>query len=176
MKRTLGLALALLLLAGAREGRAGSEGAGEVLAVAIPVVALGVSGWHEDRTGGCQLLASLATTAAVTYGLNLAVDKETPEGDDGAFPSGHSAIGFSGAAYLQRRYGWRYGGPAYGAAALVGLSRIEADRHDLVDVVGGAALGVGVAFLLTDHRQVAVSPLLDSQGAIAGVQVATGWE
>lgn len=177
-KKMIGLALALLLLGSGREGWAGSEAAGEVLAAAIPVTALGVSALHGDRAGGCQLLATLATTAVATYGLNLAIDKETPEGDDdGAFPSGHSAISFAGAGFLHRRYGLRFGGPAYGAAALVGLSRIEADRHDLVDVLGGAALGVGAAFLLTDRLEaVTVSPWLDSRGAVAGVQVTTPWE
>ena len=172
--------VSVLVLAGmlsVQEGWAGSEGVGNVLTVAIPMAALGVSALDHDLTGGYQLLTSLGTTAVATYGLNVAIDKKTPDGEDGAFPSGHSAISFAGATYLQRRYGWHYGLPAYGAAALVGWCRIDSDRHDLTDVLGGAALGTGLAFLLTDRKEeVSVAPLLDSQGSVAGVQVSTPWQ
>ncbi len=176
MGKRIWLVLVLVGLLGSRDGWAGSEGVGEVVAVAIPLAGLGVIALDHDLSGGYQLLASLATTAAVTYGLNEAIDKETPEGDDGAFPSGHSAISFAGATYLQRRYGCRYGIPAYAAAAFVGWSRIDSDRHDLADVLGGAALGTGLAFLLTDRKEVSVAPLLDRRGIVAGVQVSTPWQ
>ncbi len=177
MGKRIGAALLLATVLGASDGWAGSEGVGEVLAVAVPAAALGMTALERDLPGGYQLLSSLAATAAVTYGLNLAIDKETPDGDDGAFPSGHTSIAFAGATYLHRRYGWHYGVPAYGAAAVVGWSRIDSDHHDLTDVLGGAALGAGVAFLLTDRlEEVSVTPLLDSRGSIAGVRVGTSWQ
>lgn len=177
MNKKVVLGLVLIGMLSGQQGWAGSEGAGEALTAAIPLAALGVSALHHDLTGGYQLASSLAATAVATYGLNLAIDKQTPEGEDGAFPSGHSAISFAGATYLQRRYGWHYGLPAYGAAAVAGWSRVAADRHDLVDVLGGAALGAGLALLLTDRQDpVAVAPWLDSQGRVAGVQVSTPWQ
>lgn len=156
---------------------AASEGVGEVLAVAVPLASLGVTALEHDLPGGYQLVTSLVATAATTYGLNLAIDKETPSGDDGAFPSGHSAMAFAGATYLQRRYGWRYGVPAYAAACAVGWSRIDSDHHDFSDVAGGAAIGVGVTFLLTDRKEeVSVAPWLDSRGTVAGVRISTPWQ
>jgi membrane-associated phospholipid phosphatase len=180
MRVFMGIRLVVALLVagvfGVSNGWAGSAGVGEVLAVAVPVAALGVTALERDLPGGYQLLSSLATTAVVTYGLNLAIDKETPAGDDGAFPSGHTSIAFAGATYLQRRYGWHWGVPAFGAAAVVGWSRIDSDHHDLTDVVGGAVIGAGVAFLLTDRKeQVSVAPWLDSHGTVAGVRVSTPW-
>ena len=43
-------------------------------------------------------------------------------------PSIHSAVAFAGASYIQRRYGWKFGAPAYALAVDVGWSRIGARR------------------------------------------------
>jgi undecaprenyl-diphosphatase len=62
------------------------------------------------------------------------------------FVSGHSTVAFACAAilapYLSR--GWRVVG--YGLASTVGLSRIVVGAHLPLDVVGGAALGLTLAY------------------------------
>jgi len=62
------------------------------------------------------------------------------------FVSGHATVAFACAAtlspYLPGR--WRYAG--YGLAATVGLSRVVVGAHLPLDVVGGAALGLSLAY------------------------------
>lgn len=65
-----------------------------------------------------------------------------------AFPSGHATVSFAVAAALlsesealSRRARWIVGSTLFGGAAVVGLSRMYADRHWASDVVMGAAIG-----------------------------------
>ena len=63
-----------------------------------------------------------------------------------AFPSSHSANAFAVAFVIARR--WRRAAvPAFAFAALVAWSRMYLDRHWLSDVVVGAALALGLAWL-----------------------------
>lgn len=111
----------------------------------------------KDKKGFWQFTKSYGTTLALTYGLKYAIDKPRPDGrtDGKAFPSGHTAVAFSGASFLQRRYGWEYGIPAYAVAGLVAYTRIEGinDRHDGWDVLGGALVGIGSTYLFTTPYQ-----------------------
>ena len=65
----------------------------------------------------------------------------------GGFPSGHTIVAFSIATVVARRYGNHRWVPyaAYGAAALVGFSRITLSAHFLSDVFMGGALGYSVS-------------------------------
>src|SRR5258706_253207 len=58
---------------------------------------------------------------------------------------GHVALVTSGAAFLQDRYGWRYGLPAYALAGYVADVRVRTGHHRWRDVVGGVAVGWGVS-------------------------------
>ena len=111
----------------------------------------------KDKKGLWQFTKSYGTTLALTYALKYAIDKPRPDGrtDGKAFPSGHTAVAFSGASFLQRRYGWEYGIPAYAVAGLVAYTRIEGinDRHDGWDVLGGVLVGVGSTYLFTTPYQ-----------------------
>ncbi|CCN70547.1 putative Phosphatidic acid phosphatase type 2/haloperoxidase (fragment) [Vibrio nigripulchritudo SFn118] len=51
---------------------------------------------------------------------------------------------------MQFRYGSAYGIPAYGAAALVGYSRVDANHHYWRDVIAGMALATGVQYAVTE--------------------------
>ena len=83
------------------------ETSGDILRVAIPVAAWGVA-WHrEDSDGQRRFAYAMAGTLASTYALKKVVDKNRPNGDDEAFPSGHAATAFSGASFIHRRYGFR---------------------------------------------------------------------
>lgn len=125
--------------------------AGDVGRLLIPVAAAGATLAKKDREGGKQLFLSLLAAAAVTEGLKAVVHERRPNGGDHSFPSGHASISFAGATYLQVRYGWTYGIPAFLAAAFVGYSRVEAEEHWTKDVLGGAAIGIASGWIFTSR-------------------------
>ena len=164
--RTLPVALAailLLLAAHAAPCRAGAdsvERAGDVLQIVLPATAYGMTVAFDDFEGTRQLTRSFLATMTATVALKYAVDAQRPDGGGQSFPSGHTAAAFAGAAFIQQRYGWRLGIPAYGAAAFVAWSRVDAGRHHVEDVVGGAGLAMLSAWLLTSPLPdgIAVAP------------------
>lgn len=148
----------------------GVRHAGDVGQIALPAAAVLATALHHDGEGSREFVRAFLSTMAVVYGLKATVDRRRPDGGLHSFPSGHTASAFAGAAFLERRYGWRYGGPAYGAAAFVGYSRVEARRHFTSDVLVGGALGIGANILFTKrHRNVTLVPMP------GGVGVAIVW-
>jgi membrane-associated phospholipid phosphatase len=150
------------------------ETSGDILRVAIPVAAWGVA-WHKkDKAGQRRFAYSMAATIASTYALKKIVDKNRPNGDDEAFPSGHAATAFSGASFIHRRYGWKKAVPWYVASAYVGWTRVDADEHDEVDVLGGAALAIAWSWLFVEpHEESRITPVIASDGA--GIQFSMRW-
>lgn len=129
------------------------EDTGDVLQFALPISAGLMTLIHKDYKGTKKFAFSYATTAALTFSLKAIIHKRRPEGSNqyDAFPSGHTSSAFSGASFIQRRYGWNYGIPAYLLATIVGVSRMEAPDgyHDIWDVIAGAAIGIGSTYLFT---------------------------
>ena len=123
---------------------------------------------RHDRKGMLQLALSSASCIVVNYGLEAAITKERPDGTGHhAFPSTHTAAAFNGATFLTMRYGWKWGVPAYALATYVGWGRIYSDRHDIWDVLGGAALGAGTALIFTrpyktQNAEISISPTFGS--------------
>lgn len=105
---------------------------------------------QHDRKGIVQLGLSTATTVALNYGVEALVHKRRPDGsDDHAFPSSHTSVAFDGATFLMRRYGPKWGIPAYAVATYTAWGRVYGKRHDWWDVLGGAVLGAGCALIYT---------------------------
>lgn len=129
------------------------EDTGDVLQIALPLSAGLLTLINEDYEGTKQLALSYGTTLAVTYTFKYLVDKQRPEGRlrYDSFPSGHTSSAFSGASFIQRRYGWGYGIPAYILATLTGVSRMEGPDgyHDIWDVLGGAFIGITSTYVFT---------------------------
>nr|WP_299342437.1 phosphatase PAP2 family protein [Allomuricauda sp.] len=127
---------------------------GQFVPVAASLLLVAVK---NDEQGAWQLLKGMGANLTLTYLLKYTLDKPRPEGalDGMAFPSGHTSFAFQGASFIQRRYGWGYGVPAYVIASFVAYSRIEGinDRHDLLDVLGGALVGIGSSYLFTTPYQ-----------------------
>jgi membrane-associated phospholipid phosphatase len=148
----------------------------DVLTIGLPIAAYTLTALKKDKQGAWQATKSLGLTVAGTLALNAVIDKDTPSGDENdAFPSGHSAVAFSSAAFIQRRFGWGGGIPAYAVAGYVGWLRVETDEHDWADVLGGAALGIASSTLFT-HRwseTVALAPWIGPNGA--GIVVNARW-
>lgn len=148
----------------------------DVLAIGLPIASFALAGWKGDRDGMRAAARSIGLTGVTTAGLNALIHKNTPDDDaDDAFPSGHSAIAFSSATFLQRRYGWRAGWPAFATAGAVGWLRVRTDDHDWTDVLGGAALGIASSMLFTRRwsEQVAFAPWVVPDGG--GLAVRARW-
>lgn len=145
------MVLFLFLASSAFAGSDDVDTAGDIGRVLIPAAAAGVTLVQKDCKGTKQLFASLLAAAVVTEGLKTVVHERRPDGGDHSFPSGHASISFAGATFLQVRYGWSYGIPAFLAAAFVGYSRVEADEHWTKDVLGGAAIGIVSGWIFTSR-------------------------
>lgn len=151
------LLLALIMALSIRSSPAQEETvvkSGDVLLVALPVSALGATLLKKDRKGTWQFTKGFVLSQAITFGLKEALNKPRPDlSDTNAFPSGHTSTTFQSAAFIQRRFGWKYGLPAYALAAFTGYSRINAKKHDGWDVVAGVIVGIGSTYLFTTPYQ-----------------------
>ncbi len=126
------------------------ESVGDVILFSLPTIVLGSTVVINDKQGTWQFSKGFILNQAVTYGLKLAVNKSRPNMENiNSFPSGHTSTTFQSASFIQQRYGWKYGAPAYVLAGFTGYSRIEANKHDIVDVLMGAAIGIGSSYLFT---------------------------
>ena len=109
---------------------------GDVLAFVTPVASLTTVLVLQDWKGLKQGALAGVSTIGMTYALKYLIKKERPDGSDKhSFPSMHTSVSFTGAAFIQRRYGWKWGIPAYAIASYVGWSRTYAKKHDWWDVV-----------------------------------------
>lgn len=157
------IASALLWAGPARGG--GNESvtdAGTILQYVLPVAAGGAALVQGDWKGLEQFGFSFTTTMAVVYGTKYLTDQYRPDDSTGdSYPSGHTASAFSGAAFINHRYGWEYGLPSFAAAAFVGYSRIQANRHYLDDVVAGASIALlsDCAWVFPLSDDIALAPL-----------------
>jgi membrane-associated phospholipid phosphatase len=128
----------------------GVKTAGEILRIALPVAAGGFSLYQQDYDGVLQLTVSEVITEGTSLVLQHFIKEQRPDKSDWhSFPSDSAAVAFSAASYLQIRYGWDYGLPAYAVAAFVGYSRVEAKKHHWGDVAAGAVLGWAASEITT---------------------------
>jgi membrane-associated phospholipid phosphatase len=151
--------------------------AGEILRFALPVGAGALSLYRQDYDGVLQLVVSEVISEGVSFGLSHVIRERRPNGADfHSFPSDSTAVAFSAASYLQIRYGWSYGLPAYALAAFVGYSRVEAREHHWGDVLAGAAIGWGASELTTvRYQSLAITAYPGAQGSPLGLTLAANW-
>ena len=103
---------------------------------------------------------SVIEAVGLTYGMKYAIDRQRPyikypdkihpiePEDSPSFPSGHTAAAFSLATSLSITYPkWYVIAPSAIWACGVGFSRINQVVHYPSDVLAGAAIGVGCAFV-----------------------------
>ncbi|GAL64572.1 phosphatase PAP2 family protein [Algibacter lectus] len=127
---------------------------GDVILFALPAATLGSSFIIGDEKGAWQFTKGLLLTTGVTYGLKLSINKQRPDmSNDNSFPSGHTSTVFHSAGYIHRRYGFKYSIPAYVLAGFTAASRIDSKKHDILDVLAGAAIGLGSNLLFTTEYQ-----------------------
>jgi len=127
------------------------EKTGDIIRIGLPASAFVLSFVLEnEKEGILQATASFGATFISTHLIKRIIDKDRPEGEKYAFPSGHTSISFSAAAFVQKRYGFNYGIPFYFLAGYVGWSRVYVEKHDWWDVLGGVVIGIGCSYLFTD--------------------------
>src|ERR1700761_6591092 len=144
------LAAVLLLAATGPVLASGIESAGTGVAVALPVIAGGISLYQDDRTGLAQLTVDTLATVGTAYALKNIVREQRPDKSDfQSFPSDTAALAFAPAQFLWDRYGWEYGVPAYAAAIYPGYSRVEAKKHHWYDVAASAGFAFGFSKIFT---------------------------
>lgn len=176
-QRYLHMALTALVFAMPSPAQASdkTERAGDILMLALPLSGFAAAVVKKDRQGQIQFAKSLGTNLAVTLLLKSAVDKQRPNGECcDSFPSGHASVAFSGATFIHRRYGIRYGIPAYLTASFVAYSRVASDKHYVEDVVAGAAIGVLSSYFFTSRYEgFEVTPVV--AGDFLGLSVRKRW-
>lgn len=115
------------------------------------------------------IMQSLTYSGTITIGLRMLFSRERPyitdnpykfDGlklkslDTQSFPSGHTAVAFATSTILAERIGtWWSRVIFYGAAGLVGFSKIRTNQHWLSDVVFGALLGFSSSWFVLKREE-----------------------
>ena len=114
----------------------------------------------QARQKSIELLLSVEAGMLLSQGMKLAVNRTRPQyewpgkvfslssSNTKSFPSGHATIAFATATTLALQYKkWYVTVPAFAWATGVSYSRMYLGKHYPSDVLAGAAIGVGSAFL-----------------------------
>lgn len=115
--------------------------------------------WRPRRVPTTALLAAgaFAVASLTTSAIKALADRPRPPvGDpgftalidlpgDASFPSGHASTAFAAAGVVAIRYPVLRV-PLLGLAAVIALSRVYLGVHYPLDVIGGAALGLSIAW------------------------------
>lgn len=157
------LALGAVFLAQPKSAEAGKlRDFGDFSRVGAPAAALILTILHRDPEGFAQMGAGYFTGRVATYGLKRIIKRKRPNfkaGDEKlAFPSGHVEETWQAASFVRKRYGcyefsfdcMKYTVPFAAVAAVTAYSRIDADRHDFLDVLGGVVLAEAVNWVMVD--------------------------
>ena len=130
------------------------ENAGTGTAIALPMIALGISTYKRDWTGVAQLTVETGLTVGTALLLKQLVREQRPDHSDfHSFPSATTALAASGSSYLWGRYGWRYGLPAFLLTQFVSYSRVQAKQHHWYDTLASSAIAAGYGYFITTPYQ-----------------------
>lgn len=131
---------------------------------------------QDDKTYnvGKTLASALIINGVTTMAGQAASWDRAPNGEWGAFPSGHTSSSFCIASVMDRSYGHLVGVPLYGLATIVAVERVDDRNHYFSDVVMGAVLGTVVGHAVASGRDPEifgwkVLPWADPSGGGTGV-------
>jgi hypothetical protein len=97
-----------------------------------------------------DMMSALTIDEPINFGLKKAFHTRRPNGDPDGFPSGHVTAAMTLAALLQQHFGLYPALAGYTFAGFVAWHRIDFGKHDLSDVIFGAALGWAVGMAVGD--------------------------
>lgn len=155
--------------------------------IALSMMLIGWSAGNDRiADAGEVLLEAQLIQGALINIIKPVAHKQRPNGGDYlSFPSGHTGTAFCTAAVLQHRFGWKLGLPAYAAAVVTAMARMDVQAHWLSDAVMGAAIatvtGYAVSAAHDDYpydvtwkkTKMTVAPLAGPEGY--GVAVMARW-
>ncbi len=147
----LGIAAALLAPYGPAEAADASlRKAGNILTIALPVGAVGVSLLHDgDWKGIGEFALSAGLTVGSAYALRQLVRERRPDKTDfDSMAPPDVALADASADYLWSRYGWRYGVPAYAARFVVSYALSDAKKNHWYDTFASSALAFGFNYAI----------------------------
>jgi membrane-associated phospholipid phosphatase len=165
LRRLVFSAILVTLISTPRVARGANAISGHIVMSAVPVGALAIAYFKDDDEGEKQwlrnLLANQLLTSVARLGFNYTSWGKRPNGDGYGFPSGHVAFAGSGASFLEERYGWEYGVPAWLLTGYVAWVRVDNGDHHWRDVVASSALAFGVAKLfVTPENAAHLAPVI----------------
>ena len=136
----------------------------DIVTGVVPLGAFAYAYFTDDEEGQKQWLRNtlvnqvVITSARVAFNPSLG---QRPNGHPYGFPSGHVGFVTSGAAFLQERYGWKFGVPAYMLAGYVAAQRVRDDHHYWRDVITSGVISFGIAKLfVTPQGATYVAPVI----------------
>lgn len=131
-----------------------------VIGIPLAIGTAGLIRHDKDQfLDACVMVAGEAITKLLTQGLKYTVNRERPfvtwpdinqkiGASDPSFPSGHTSSAFATATSLSLAYPkWYVIAPSYLWAGSIGYSRMHLGVHYPSDVLAGALIGSGSAFL-----------------------------
>ena len=130
----------------------------------------------KDYKGLEQMSLAAGSALFTTWGLKRIAGKERPNASsDTSYTSGHATAGFLGASFVYRRYGPKWGVPAWVLAAYTGATRVYAQRHYVDDVLSSLSVSLVSNWLFTTpiSERVAINPTLAQNGFGFTMSVAT---
>ena len=132
------------------------------VSVLCPISVYGVGFIAKDSTlmrKGIYVAGTMAISATLTYALKYSINRKRPfeaydfidkqsKGGGPSFPSGHTSNAFATATAMTFAFPkWYVAVPAFSWAGAVGYSRMHLGVHYPSDVLVGAAVGAGSAWL-----------------------------
>lgn len=133
----------------------------------------GVAGNKQGYDRALGMLKASAYSSVVTTALKYSIREPRPNNhnDRNSFPSGHSTTAFAFGGFVLAEHGWAWGAPALALSTLVGLSRINDNKHRFHDVFAGATIGMsygmGISYLYQKKKgtetALHVMPIYDAQ-------------
>ncbi len=123
---------------------------------------------------GKTLIDALVINGLSTSLIKIVSNREGPNGEEQAFPSGHTSSSVTFATVMHEAYGPWVGVPLYGLSALVAMERLDDGEHWISDVVFGAALGLVVGHTVASGRPPEVfggqlAPYVNPENGISGI-------
>lgn len=140
----------------------GISNTAEPIAVAVPVGMFITGLIKKDNSlkyNAIQVVGALAVSTVITEGLKYTIRRPRPyvtypyiqhktTESDPSFPSGHATVAFATATSLSLHYPkWYVIAPSFLWATTVAYSRLDLGQHYPSDVIAGALIGAGSAWL-----------------------------